>query len=291
IDTPINLASSTTMGVGDGLALTVTKPISGSAALLKTGPGTLRLTAANTYTGLTQAVDGTLLLDASLTTSSSFTATGDAKVELAAGGSRIIKTGALSITGIAQVDLHDNRLVTTTAVGVASGGVYTGVAGMIQRGQNEGTWTGPGLTSSAAAAAGGLTTLAVADASDVLDIGESETAAWSGQTVTGASTLVMYTYGGDANLDGFISGDDYSSIDFYVGTAASGYYFGDFNYDGIISGDDYSTIDFNFAAQGAPFPTSASASSIVAVPEPSTCCFALLAAATLVRRRQRRSRR
>jgi hypothetical protein len=136
-----------------------------------------------------------------------------------------------------------------------------------------------------------LTTLAVADASDVLDIGETETAAWSGQTVTGASTLVMYTYGGDANLDGFISGDDYSSIDFYVGTAASGYYFGDFNYDGIISGDDYSTIDFNFAAQGAPFPTSASASSIVAVPEPSTCCFALLAAATLVRRRQRRSRR
>ncbi|MEA2707869.1 MAG: hypothetical protein QOF78_470, partial [Phycisphaerales bacterium] len=67
--------------------------------------------------------------------------------------------------------------------------------------------------------------------------------------------VVMYTYSGDANLDGFISGDDYSTIDFHVGTGAIGWFNGDFNYDGIISGDDYSTIDFNFAAQGLPIPT------------------------------------
>ncbi|MEA2707726.1 MAG: hypothetical protein QOF78_327, partial [Phycisphaerales bacterium] len=81
-----------------------------------------------------------------------------------------------------------------------------------------------------------------------------------------------------ANLDGFISGDDYSSIDFNAGTSADGYYNGDFNYDGIISGDDYSTIDFNFAAQGAPFATS---SPLVAVPEPA-CGFVIVAAAIAI---------
>ena len=65
--------------------------------------------------------------------------------------------------------------------------------------------------------------------------------------------LIKYTYAGDANLDGVISGDDYSSIDFNLEVpGASGYFNGDFNYDGIISGDDYSTIDFNILAQGAP---------------------------------------
>jgi hypothetical protein len=52
-------------------------------------------------------------------------------------------------------------------------------------------------------------------------------------------------------MDGFISADDYSSIDFNFGTGASGWNNGDFNYDGIISGDDYSVIDFNIRAQGA----------------------------------------
>ncbi|MEA2734647.1 MAG: hypothetical protein QOE14_1098, partial [Humisphaera sp.] len=70
--------------------------------------------------------------------------------------------------------------------------------------------------------------------------------------VTATTIIVKYTYAGDANLDGIISGDDYSTIDFYVGTSADGYSNGDFNYDGIVSGDDYSTIDFNYAAQGAP---------------------------------------
>lgn len=37
----------------------------------------------------------------------------------------------------------------------------------------------------------------------------------------------MYTHGGDANIDGLISGDDYSAIDFNVGTSADGWYNGD----------------------------------------------------------------
>jgi len=65
----------------------------------------------------------------------------------------------------------------------------------------------------------------------------TDTGTWAGQTVTGTNTLVMYTYGGDANLDGKVSISDYGKIDFGISIpGASGWYNGDFNYDG--KGDD-----------------------------------------------------
>ena len=101
----------------------------------------------------------------------------------------------------------------------------------------------------------------------------------AGQTVHGSDTLVMYTYGGDANLDGKINIDDYGRIDGNVGIAgSSGWYNGDFNYDGKINIDDYGIIDGNIGVQGAPFPTAAGIASgasapaalsgVTAVPEP-----------------------
>jgi hypothetical protein len=98
-------------------------------------------------------------------------------------------------------------------------------------------------------AATNLTGLAVATAAQTPYAGGQ----FRGMGVVGGDVIVMYTYVGDANLDGFISGDDYSAIDFSAGTAgASGWTNGDFNYDGFISGDDYSAIDFNLIAQGPP---------------------------------------
>jgi hypothetical protein len=107
----------------------------------------------------------------------------------------------------------------------------------------------------------------------------------------------MYTYAGDANMDGLISGDDYSAIDFNVAVPdSSGWYNGDFNYDGIISGDDYSAIDFNILAQGAPFPTGGPAfgngadlGGVAAVPEPRSLAAALLTVAALPARSRRRA--
>jgi hypothetical protein len=64
---------------------------------------------------------------------------------------------------------------------------------------------------------------------------------------------------------------------------------GDFNWDGFISGDDYSAIDFNLVAQGAAFPTGGAAGAAVnAVPEPATLAAPLLAAAAALARRRRR---
>jgi hypothetical protein len=110
----------------------------------------------------------------------------------------------------------------------------------------------------------------------------------------------MYTYAGDANLDGVIDGGDYGTIDNFVQVpGADGYFNGDFNYDGVIDGGDYGVIDNNIQAQGAGFPTSGSValspastglSGVTAVPEPSACGFAIFAAAGLLGRRGRRRR-
>ena len=119
---------------------------------------------------------------------------------------------------------------------------------------------------------------------------------WKGQTVGSGSILVMYTYGGDANLDGKINVDDYGRIDFNVPLGTNGWYNGDFNYDGKINVDDYGIIDFNVADQGAPFSTSASTAatarvaSVTAVPEP--VLLPLIALFTFApRRRMRRCAR
>jgi hypothetical protein len=205
-----------------------------------------------------------------------------------AGGLSVV--GSLSITSGGHLDLKDNKLITNNAVGTATSGTYNGVQGLVQSAMNAGAWDGAGITTSESDALSGLTTLGVSTGEIALGLTGSDTALFAGQTVGAGSTLVMYTYAGDANLDGMISGDDFSTLDFNIGVSgASGYYNGDFNYDGIISGDDYSTIDFNFGAQGAPFYSSGGIQSLAVtpVPEPATVAIFALAGIALRRRRIR----
>src|SRR6185437_10087574 len=119
----------------------------------------------------------------------------------------------LAIDSGHHLDLTNNKAVfTTTPAGTWSGGAYTGVSGKVQTGRNSGTWTGTGLiTSESAAKAAGnfLTTLAVASAADIKHISGGQTATFGGQTVHPTDALVMYTYNGDANMDGKVDADDY----------------------------------------------------------------------------------
>jgi hypothetical protein len=104
----------------------------------------------------------------------------------------------------------------------------------------------------------------------------------------------MYTYGGDANLDGKINVDDYGRIDFNVNLGTSGWYNGDFNYDGKINVDDYGIIDFNVGIQSSPFFTAGGAAGgadgVSPVPEPAA--LGLLGAGALgwISRRRRAAR-
>src|SRR6185295_12839245 len=139
-----------------------------------------------------------------------------------------------------------------------------------------------------------LTTIGVSTGAQMRGLGPTDTDTFAGQTITGASTIAMYTYAGDANLDGVIDGGDYGTIDNFVQVpGADGYANGDFNYDGVINGGDYGVIDNNIQAQGPGFPTSGSASAslsgVTAVPEPASLSVIALAAAGFFGRRRRRS--
>src|SRR4030095_9687393 len=138
--------------------------------------------------------------------------------------------------------------------------------GRIASAYNFSAWDGPGITTSMLDAAAGLTTLAIGDADATGYAGGT----FGGVPISSGDVLIMYTYAGDANLDGLIDGGDYGIIDNFVQVpGADSYFNGDFNYDGVIERGDYGIIDNNIQAQGAPFPTSGGiAAAVTAVPEP-----------------------
>jgi len=152
----------------------------------------------------------------------------------------------LSVSANSKLNLSDNDLI----LNYSGASPMSDVFAKIVAGRGA---TPLGIYSSMANASGERTTLAVAEASQALDISGAQTAMFSGHTVDATCILIKYTWAGDANLDGIVSGEDYAAIDFNRHVAgASGYYNGDLNYDGIVSGDDYATIDFMMSAQGAP---------------------------------------
>src|SRR5207247_7195179 len=138
--------------------------------------------------------------------------------------------------------------------------------------RNGGGWGGATgiVTSQTNATTGNFTTIGVATGAQVKGVAATATAVWAGVTVTGSDSLIMYTYGGDSNLDGKINVDDYGHIDSSIPIGLTGWFNGDFNYDGKINVDDYVIIDFNIGIQGSPFSTAGDggALSAVAVPEP-----------------------
>ena len=70
----------------------------------------------------------------------------------------------------------------------------------------------------------------------------------SGNVVPTGAILGRFTYFGDANIDGQVTGDDYTVIDANLGTTPPvglGWLSGDTNLDDLISGDDYTVIDAN----------------------------------------------
>ncbi len=244
---------------------------------------------------LTKAGTGTLTIN-SIRASNLTVNTGVVKIADNGGAAGVSVLNTLS-TGAAQLDLSDNHLIDhATGTGTWTGSNYTGITGMIASGRNGNVWNGPGIITSQTQAAGGnLTSIGVAQASDVRPATATATDLWAGQTITGTDTLVMYTYGGDATLDGKINIDDYVKIDSGIAAALTGWSNGDFNYDGKVSIDDYITvIDANIGNQNGVFFTSGGAGSgagesVVAVPEPATLALLSVAATLRVARRRRRT--
>jgi autotransporter-associated beta strand protein len=290
----------TLQGAGDGGVNGAITDGAASVAIVKDGTGTWTLAGNADYSGVTTVNGGTLRLATSLVRSAALTINSGAVVQLASNGTngRVLKTTNLGIAPAGRLDLTDNKLITNTPVGTSASGTYDGVQGEVQRAYNFGSWDAPGLLTSdpRAAAAIGLTTIGVASAEQILFVAPTETATWAGQTVSGASTLAMYTYAGDLNFDGLVDAQDYGLIDNFVQfPGTDGYANGDINYDGIIDAGDYGIIDNTIQLQGAPISlagdiASTNETGITPVPEPGSVTAFALATTTMLARRVRRRR-
>src|SRR4029079_15144037 len=91
----------------------------------------------------------------------------------------------------------------------------------------------------------------------------------SGNTVGPNAIIGKYTYFGDLNLDGQVTGDDYGTIDANLNTTplpGVAWIQGDANLDGTVTGDDYGTIDATLG-NGVGNPLTSAGSAVV--PEPA----------------------
>ena len=96
--------------------------------------------------------------------------------------------------------------------------------------------------------------------------GPAEFTTFDGQTVDGNTTIIKYTWQGDANQDGIVDGNDQNQLDFGVAFGMTGWVNGDFNYNNVVDGNDQNLLDFGVAFQTGTL--GASGGGPTTVPEP-----------------------
>src|SRR6185295_18526030 len=111
------------------------------------------------------------------------------------------------------------------------------VAALITSAYAGGTWTGPGITSSATDAAHAV---GFAEASSLASI-----PAVFG-TVDSDTILIRRTRYGDATLDGIVNVNDFSKLASNFGLTGKFWGDGDFNFDNVVNVNDFSLLATNF---------------------------------------------
>jgi autotransporter-associated beta strand protein len=245
--------------------------LSGSIPVVKTGAGTLSITAANTLTGSTTVQQGTLqLANGSALASSTIVPVAGGTVSL----TPYLQTtvGGLAPNAGGLVDVGSGYVT------VASGLSATDLVTAIVAGRGDGSWTGTsGITSSVAAA-----DVAVSIPRSVgwVDNGDG-------------SVSFAFAAPGDTNIDWQVdvldAGNFLSFGKFDTGLAAT-WLEGDFNYDGVV--DVLDAADFfgtGLYDAGTYNPPAGAVGAVAAVPEPSglalLACLGGMAVAAFRRRR------
>jgi hypothetical protein len=116
------------------------------------------------------------------------------------------------------------------------------------------------------------------------------TDSWDGVTVDIDTVIGKYTFFGDANLDGQVNADDYTTADSNRAVTAGALWTqGDVNLDGAVTPDDYTTMDSN-RGQGTvdPLAPTTPTTGLTPIPEPTTFALTLTTVAGLLSRRSRR---
>jgi prepilin-type processing-associated H-X9-DG protein len=274
--------------------------ITGATGLTKLGSQKLTLATSNSFTGPTNVSGGTLELAVAgaLPWGDALTIAAGAQVVMDANTGLLIVNSlnldpASTGSAVGKLDLTDNGLI------VHNGNV-TSITAAVKAGADNLTWNGStGITTATAAGdTHHLTALGVVQNENAAGrpIYTSNFDGAMGLSLTTTDVLVMYTYYGDANLDGRVDGSDYSLIDNGYLDHLTGWQNGDFNYDGIINGSDYTLIDNAFNQQGAELSAgiagpeaTVTAQLAVPVPEPTGVGVMAVSLISMLGRRRRRS--
>jgi arabinan endo-1,5-alpha-L-arabinosidase len=259
--------------------------ISGSGSLTKMGSGTATLSTVNTYTGGTIVDAGTLVAGVAGALPNQSVAINGGTLQLGT-SIGVVNLPSLTIASGGAFDVGNNEVILSDP----GGSIDATIRGYLENGYNGGNWNGT--------AGGGIITSATTGSQ--YGIGYANGADGVVAGLSSGQLEIKYTLYGDANLDGVVSGDDFTILVGNLGKSVNGWDQGDFNYDGVVSGSDFTLLVGNLgksasggsirllAADYAAIDAFAAANGLMAdVPEPASLgILAIGLGGMLWRRRQ-----
>jgi hypothetical protein len=151
----------------------------------------------------------------------------------------LIVTSNLTVNGL--IDLASNDMI-------VHGGNVQALNGKIAAGANlvAGYWNGPTGISSSSAAADATKSAALGVLRNDNGAGGTLYPSFDGQPSSFGDVLIKYTTYGDADLNGSVNAQDFSSLAQNFNTAGAIWSQGDFNYDGRVNAIDFNALASRF---------------------------------------------